>query len=328
MKIFVIGLGSMGRRRVRLLQKIDPQVQITGIDSNCQRRVDAGNTYAITTAANIEDALKDSKADAAIISTSPLQHAQLIKTCLKANLHVFAELNLTSDMYDENICLAKSKGKILFLSSTFLYRDEISYIRRRVASHKKTLNYSYHIGQYLPDWHPWESYKNYFVSDRRTNACREIFAIEIPWLRKTFGEIKSFNVVRQKHTSLEIDYPDTYHLILSHDSGTIGTLNVDVVSRKAVRNLEVYGEDLYISWDGSPTGLCEYDIDNKQNKKVELYHDIDTLEGYSSFVIENAYQNELKCFIDQINGSGKAEYTFEDDLITLRLIDRFEGIEQ
>ena len=35
------------------------------------------------------------------------------------------------------------------------------------------------LGQYLPDWHPWESYKSFFVSNKKTNGCRELFAIEL-----------------------------------------------------------------------------------------------------------------------------------------------------
>lgn len=324
MKILVIGLGSMGRRRIRLLQKIDPKMEIIGIDSNSQRREDAEKAFAISTADSIDTALAKSAADAAVISTSPLQHAHLIKDCLTAGLHVFTELNLVSDLYSENLALARSKGKVLFLSSTFLYRDEIRYIRERVNSCARPLNYSYHIGQYLPDWHPWESYKNYFVADSRSNACREIFAIEMPWLRKTFGEIASFRVTAGKSSTLDINYPDTYHIILRHDSGAVGSLNVDVVTRKAVRNLEIYGEELYLSWNGSPLGLSEYDFEKKCDRQIELYQDIDTLDGYSSFVVENAYQNELRCFLDEIAGRSKAKYTFEDDLVTLDLIDKFE----
>ena len=46
----------------------------------------------------------------------------------------------------------------------------------------RPVNYIYHIGQYLPDWHPWENYKNFFVGDKRTGGVREIFGIDLPWL--------------------------------------------------------------------------------------------------------------------------------------------------
>lgn len=325
MKIVVIGLGSMGRRRIRLLRKINSGIEIAGVDSNTARCTAAEEEFHIRTSHDLNSILQGRQIDAAVISTSPQYHAKLIQQCLNENLHVFTELNLLPDLYATNVELAKRNGKTLFLSSTFLYREEIKYLRSQILKNNQKLNYSYHVGQYLPDWHPWENYKNYFVGESRTNACREIFAIELPWLRKTFGDITSFEVVRRKSTLLDIDYFDTYHLILTHTSGTVGSLLVDVVSRKAVRNLEVYGENLYVSWDGSPLGLKEYDFNNKCEKNITLYKDIDKLQEYSGFVIENAYQSELQCFLDEICGQCRAEYSFDDDLITLKLIDEIEG---
>ena len=37
MKVIVIGLGSMGKRRIRLLKKISADIEIIGVDSNMER---------------------------------------------------------------------------------------------------------------------------------------------------------------------------------------------------------------------------------------------------------------------------------------------------
>ena len=37
MKILVAGLGSMGKRRIRLLKKIDFSIQIIGVDKSADR---------------------------------------------------------------------------------------------------------------------------------------------------------------------------------------------------------------------------------------------------------------------------------------------------
>ena len=326
--IVVIGLGSMGKRRIRLLRNIDKNIVIYGVDSNAERCQQTFDEYHIKTYPNLKKAINESeqRPEAAVISTSPLSHAAIIEECLDENLHVFTELNLVSDRYEENMRKAKGKGKILFLSSTFLYREEIQYIQKQVKKCKSPVNYTYHIGQYLPDWHPWESYKKFFVGDRRTNGCREIFAIELPWLQKTFGEIISYQVIKGKCTNLDIDYPDTYHLLLQHEGGSMGALQVDVVSRKAVRNLEVYSEDMYLTWNGSPIGLRFYDFEKKEERDVLLYQEIQHMEGYSSFIIENAYQNELQAFMKEISGQNASRYGFEDDMITLQLIDKIEGL--
>lgn len=325
MKILVIGLGSMGRRRVRLLKQIDASFEIIGIDNNSDRRLQAENEFKVKTCDDLAMALCNMQPECAVISTSPLSHASIIATCLKHGCHVFTEPNLVSDQYDENLLLAKKQKKILFLSSTFLYRDEIKYIAEKVANTDGLLNYNYHVGQYLPDWHPWESIQNYFVGDKRTNGCRELFAIELPWIIKTFGEIKSYKVVSDRNTQLPIEYNDNYMLLVEHDTGHKGVFCVDVVSRRAVRNLEVYGENLYMTWDGTPAGLKEYDYENRAERDINLYQAIDKQEGYASFVIENAYKNELETFIRVVNGTGHAEYTFEDDKKVLSLIDEIEA---
>ena len=328
MKILVIGLGSMGRRRVRLLQILNQDMQIIGVDSDAERMKQVQEEFGIEVRSSLEDALLEPNVECAVISTSPLSHASIIQKCLQAGIHVFTELNLVSDMYSENIHLAEEKNLVLFLSSTFLYRDEIKYIMEKVSHAGSALNYSYHVGQYLPSWHPWEMYRNFFVGDKRTNGCREIFAIELPWLVKTFGKIKSFHVMKSKNTSLDIDYEDNYILLLEHNSGNKGMLAVDVISRKAVRNLEIFGEDLYLSWNGTPEGIQNYDYENGTMQKINLYSKVDKLEGYSDFVIENAYKNELVSFFEAINekDSKKIKYTFQDDMEILKVIDDIEGI--
>lgn len=325
MNIVVVGLGSMGRRRIRLLKKISGDFNIIGIDGKIERRQQAEDELAISTMDNLEEALQIIKPDCAIVSTSPLSHAAIIETCLSANCNVFTELNLITDKYESNMELARKKDKILFLSSTFLYRKEIQYLENKVTETNGVLNYCYHVGQYLPDWHPWEGITEYFVGDKRTNGCRELFAIELPWLVRVFGEIKSYEVITSKNTDLPIQYNDNYLLLIEHVNGNKGMLAVDVVTRKAVRNLEVYGENLYLTWDGSPSGLKIYDVVNKKDEFVDLYENVDKQDGYASFVIENAYQNELEVFLDVVNGKGKAKYTFEDDLNILNLINEIEG---
>lgn len=321
MKFVVIGCGSMGKRRIRLLKKISSDFQIVAVDSNKERQNKVKDEFSIQTFDSLEKVFEEFAPDCAVISTSPLSHAALIEECLINGCHVFTELNLIADKYKNNIELAKKKNKVLFMSSTFLYRDEICYIQNRLQDSCSSVNYTYHVGQYLPDWHPWENYKDFFVGDKRTNGCRELFAIELPWLVKTFGEIDSFNVMHSKKSSLQIDYDDNFVLMLTHKNGNNGLIACDVISRKPARNLEVFGENIYLKWDGSPDGLYSYDFINKKDCMISLYDEVDREHNYASFVIENAYQTELECFIAECNGLNKAKYTFEDDLKILSLID-------
>lgn len=325
MEVLVVGLGSMGKRRIRLLMRFEEVTRIVGIDDREDRREETRQNLGCDVFASIEDALEVRPGiECAFICTSPLSHGALISTALKKRLHIFTELNLVADGYEENIRMAKEADRVLFLSSTFFYREEIQYIRQHINLSAK-LNYVYHIGQYLPDWHPWESYKDFFVNDERTNGCREIMAIELPWLVGTFGDVKALNVVSDNISGLHIPYRDNYMIQLEHENGHKGTLIVDIVSPKAVRSLEIYGENQYFAWNGSPAGLECFDPETKLVHKVTLREDAEQIEGYSAFVVENAYQNEIRGFLDAVCCRVAPLYDFEKDLKILRLIDRIEA---
>lgn len=324
MKVMIIGLGSMGKRRIRLLRRLDKDMQIIGVDSKQDRREEAKKTLKIETYGDIGE-VTEKKIDCAFVCTAPLSHGEIIWECLQKGMHVFTEINLVPERYEENVRLAKEKECVLFLSSTFLYRDEIKYIEEEVKNSDSLLTYSYHIGQYLPDWHPWEKYTDFFIGDMRTNGCREIMAIELPWIYKVFGNIADIHVRKNKKTTLNIDYNDSYLLSIEHENGIQGVMLVDVVSRKAVRNFEVFGEDLYLAWDGTANGVKKYDVQNHKLDSVNLYKEIDSQDNYAEFIVENAYMNEINAFFDEIRTGKRPEYGIEEDRQILAMIDEIEG---
>lgn len=325
MNVVVIGLGSMGKRRIRLLKE-HQDIDIYGIDSNQERCNEVAEKFGAKCFGSIADAVKNEKINCAFVCTSPLSHSAIINECLKNNLHIFTEINLVSDGYDENIKLAKEKNLVLFLSSTFLYRKETQMIIDKVKDRNSKLNYIYHVGQYLPDWHPWESYNNYFIGNPKTNGCREIMAIDMPWLITAFGKIKNVSAVKSKNTNLNISYNDNYLITIEHETGAKGVFAVDVVTRKPIRHIDVYGEDIQISWNGTPDSLIEYDIQDKTSKQIAIDNASEHVEGYAAFVTENPYREEINAFLSQINNAdNKPEWDFLKDAELLKIIDKIEA---
>lgn len=325
MKIVVIGLGSMGKRRIRLLSE-KKDIELFGIDSQESRCAEVKEKFGLKCYASIAQAVNAEHPDAAVISTSPLSHAVIIKECLQNNLHVFTELNLVPDGYEENIALAQVKGKVLFLSSTFLYRKELQSIIAHSRNADCPLNYIYHVGQYLPDWHPWESYNNYFIGNPRTNGCRELMAIELPWIVTAFGPIKSVSAVKSKNTQLNINYCDNYLITIEHEKGNKGVLAVDVVTRKSIRHIDVFGETLQLSWSGTADSLLEYNFETKEMQIIQLEDASEHVEGYAAFITENPYREELNTFLAQItNPELVPAWTFEKDFELLKIIDQIEA---
>ena len=323
MKLLIVGLGSMGKRRARLAKGMDASIQIYGVDTTESRRAEA-EQLGIGAYESIAKALQAQSFDAALVCTAPITHAAIIGELLDAGLPVFTELNLVDDGYDENMQKAKQKGVPLFLSSTMLYRGETQYIKQQVQQFAKPVTYIYHIGQYLPDWHPWENYKNFFVGDKRTGGVREIFGIDLPWLLDTFGPVVSVQVQKDKISELEIDYPDSYFVTLRHANGTKGFLAADVVSPKAVRNFECFGEGLHLFWEGNPKSLYQFDAQSGEKRPVNTYGQVEHDARYSDNIVENAYVDELANFFAVLAGKEQPRYSFEKDKETIRLIETIE----
>ena len=325
MKALIVGLGSMGKRRIRLLKGIDPSIEIIGVDTWDERRSQV-EEMGHKTFTSIADAAAE-KPDVAFVCTAPLSHYAILKELLTYKINSFTELNLVKDGYEELMELAKANDTVLFLSSTMLYRGEINFILDEIKKYEKPVSYIYHIGQYLPDWHPWESYKNFFVGNKRTNGCREIFGIEMPWLIEAFGKVTDVYSVSNKVTDLDIDFDDRYFVTLTHESGARGVLSVDVVCPKAVRNLEVYGEGLHLFWEGNPKALWKFNNDTKEKEFINTYVTFEHDSRYSDNIVENAYVDEMQNFLNVVKGTEQPKYSFEKDLYTISVMDKIEGIE-
>ncbi len=325
MKALIIGYGSMGRRRIRLLKKIYEDCEILCVDNNPERQkqILADGYRCIS---NLSEAITENP-EIAFVCTSPGKHAVIINELIDNKINVFTELNLVSDSYEEIIKKANENNIVVFMSSTMLYNKQIIAIDDELKKTNKPVTYIYHVGQYLPDWHPWESYKDFFIGKKETNGVREIYAIQLPWIINTFGEIEKINTSAQKCTDLEIDFQDSIVASFIHRNGNIGVFVADTVSRKASVSLEVIGEDVHLFWGGKPDSLKKYDFERKELVNIETYKTTTHKEGYADNIIEDQYLDEIKDFIGAVKRESIPKYSLEKDKYTLSIIDKIEGKE-
>ena len=157
-----------------------------------------------------------------------------------------------------------------------------------------------------------------------TNGCREIFAIELPWLVDTFGDIKAVHSIHRKVSELEIDYDDSYQVLIEHTSGVMGNLSVDIVTPKAGRDLEIWSEGFHIGWKGTPDTLTRFSNATKETENVSLYTQVERKEGYNQFIVENAYYDELVNFIHSVEQKEQPRHSFEKDAKILAWINEIE----
>lgn len=325
MKIIVLGLGSMGRRRLRLLSRFFPNVLVGAVDSRADRRAAIAKQFGCPVFESFDEALKQFLPSAVIICTSPDAHAAFLIDALRRGIHTFSELDLLDDGYNEIMPYEERQSPVAFLSSTPLFRSENRWI---MENHKRVGGrcfYNYHVGQYLPDWHPWERYDEFFVGSPRTNAIREILCIELPWLTESFGDVVGFKCHWSKTSSLNLPYPDTCQILLSHSDGTTGTFIADCVSRSAIRSLRITGEKGTIIWEGNPQSLCILPISGEPFYPLAGEQELERQTGYADFVSETPYLEELRHFFSLIQDQAPdSVYCYARHHKILRLVDDLE----
>lgn len=333
MRFLVIGLGSMGKRRVRNLIALGHKDNIAGFDLREDRRIEA-KKYEIDIFDDFEKAMHEFKPDAFLISTPPNLHMYYAYIAEQNDIHCFIEASVVdAEKILELSNRIKNKKILMAPSCTMRYYPMPTKIKELINNRiiGKVLNYNYQTGQYLPDWHPWEKIEDFYVSNPDTGGCREIVPFELTWLNDIFGDPKPLACVRKKLTDMNADIDDIYHCILEYPNNIIGNLTVEVVSRpKATREIRILGTEGEIVYSADGNELRYINLQMNEWERIKF--DTGTVEsGYIN--PEEPYINEVKAYIDAIekilNGENSTyPNTLEDDYKILQTLYKLEEISE
>lgn len=323
MKALVIGLGSMGKRRVRCLRH-HGVATIVGHDTRADRRAGAAAEYGIEVRETLSAA--DLQAfDLVVVSTPPDQHHTAIAWSIAAGKPCFVEASVIREPLPALAAQARDKGVLVAPSCTLRFHAAIAEITRLVRSGRygKACNFSYHCGQYLPDWHPWEKVTDYYVSNPLTGGAREIVPFELTWLVDAFGWPQAVQGLRTRTTDVGAPIDDTYAALLRFD-GCVGTLVVDVVARQAVRKLTLNLERASVAWDWDSGVVRVWEAD--AGRTVELQPPRSAAHaGYHQNIGEAMYIEEIDSFLAAAAGRAPYPHTLEDDIRVLSLLEAIEA---
>ncbi len=322
MRFLIVGLGSMGKRRIRNLQSLKV-AEVLGFDPRPDRGGEAAERYGVRTFTKFDDALKTNP-DALIISTPPDLHLEYARIALQGGKHCFMEASVLSDGLDEVIALSAKQKRVAAPSCTMRFHPSVRVIKELVEHDTvgTPLSFTYHSGQYLPDWHPWEDYRSYYVAKRATGACREIVPFELVWLTWVLGDVETVSCFRGKLSTLDADIDDTYQLLLRFKRGILGHMLVDVVSRVPYRTYRLLGEQGVIDWVWSEKKVRVFTADSRT--WTEYPEPAGIVErGY--LAAEDMYIEEMKQFVEAVEGVRDYPYTLAEDK---RVLDLLRAAEQ
>lgn len=323
-KFLVVGLGSMGKRRIRCLNALGVlSNDIYGMDKRMDRCKEAEEKYGIKIIYN-ENEIDFGEIYAVIVSLPPDRHFEGAKIALQHHKPVFVEASV---VWDDVIKIKEGNKSKVFVapSCTMTFHPAIKEIKHMIGSgqYGKVCNFSYHSGQYLPDWHPWENVNDFYVGNRLTGGAREIVPFELTWITDVFGYPKDIKGYFRKTTDIGCNIEDSY--VCSLDYGDmVGSVLVDVVGRNALRNLVINFEYAQVQWRCDAENLEVYEVQTGKWKSIEM-PDLIHEKGYDKSINENMYIDEINAFIKGISETSHYPNTIEKDIKVLELLTRMEN---
>lgn len=250
MKSLVIGLGSIGSRHVKNLYKLG----IKDISVLRARNLPSPTKikFDINYFSNFEDALM-TKPEIIVIANPTSLHLEFLIKSLDAGCHIYVEKPISHNLDNiETLLLKSTKNSIVQVGCQLRCHPHLLKIKKMITNGElgKIISVVADVGEYLPEWHPWEDYRNSYAARRDQGGGVILTMIhEIDYLYWLFGPLVVEHSMGGSFTPLELDVEDTALISMTSSSGIPIHLRMDYWRQPASRKLNIVAEKGEIFWD-------------------------------------------------------------------------------
>jgi predicted dehydrogenase len=354
MRVLAIGAGSMGRRRLRDTVASNPGGAIL-FEPDADRCREVAQQFGIVGYTNLDQAL-ETDPDAISVSTPPALHDRYVKMAMELGLHVFSELPFAYDLevMESVVRRGADYPGVIGVSHTIRYYPPFRIIRellraRRIGSN---LYLEYSLGNYLPDWHPYEDYRKFYASDSELGGSGfDMLVHELSPIQWWLGAITAVQARFSKVSNLEIAGPDLHDVWLWFENGCRGYFHHDLVEQGTQgRHIRIVGSEGTIEWHQNETEIRLYAKTEKSQIRIPFSAAPDWQEALEAsremaeiltrtkaesgqiagprkevgYSYESNYLREMRHFLDA--ALGKAPFTMADANEELQTVRTFHSI--
>src|ERR1044071_7682623 len=251
-RVLVIGCGSIGQRHIGNLHELGMR-SICGFDPVEDRSRQIKSKFAIETAESLEAAWAY-EPEVVLITVPTALHVPLALEAASRRCHLFIEKPLSSSRagIDRLQRAVKQSELITLVGCNLRFHPGLMTVKQLMddGAVGHVIAARVEVGQYLPDWHPWEDYRESYSARRELGGGVILDAIhEIDYIRWLNGEVAAATCFAGKLSRLEIDTEDTAAILLRFANGAVGEVHVDYVQRAYSRSCQIIGEEGTLYWD-------------------------------------------------------------------------------
>jgi predicted dehydrogenase len=292
-KILVCGAGSIGQRHIQNLKSLN--VDVSAWRSRRDLVEELSQQYRIVVNSSIDKAL--SRVDGVVVATSTSEHIKIALKAAKLGKAIFIEKPVSSSLDELKPLLKEVTDKNLIIEIGFQLRAHPNLIKliEIIKQDKFGPLYTYRavVGQRLDTWRPGTDYRNSYSASKDQGGGALLDLIHeidlIHWLTGSIGKVFA-NMTNA--SDLEMSAEDLVNLILVNKNGSVGQIQLDMLSPVYRRELELVFRDAIFYWN-DVTGILEKRMSSKSlviDKTPKIFNR------------NTLFLTHMKHFIRRING--------------------------
>lgn len=324
MKFLIAGLGSIGRRHFRNLIALGEQDIVLLRSHKATLLDDELAGYPVET--DIHAALQKHKPEAVIVANPTALHLEVAIPAAEAGCHILLEKPVSDSLERLDVLqqAAQRSGSRILVGFQFRYHPTLNKARGLVQAGAlgQVLTVHAHWGEYLPQWHPWEDYRQSYAAraDLGGGVIRTL-THPLDYLRYLIGEVAALWSFNGHISALELDVEDAAEIGLRFSNGAIGGLHLNYFQRPPVHRLEITGTNGTLRWDNAD-GILQF---SRAPAPFGSFSDnppapvIQTFAPPAGFERNQLFVAQTRHFIETARGESEPVCTLEDGIMALRL---------
>ncbi len=324
MKFLIAGLGSIGRRHFRNLIALGEKDIILLRSHRATLPDDELAGYPVET--DLAEALKKHKPEAVIVANPTSLHLDVAIPAAEAGCHILLEKPVSNslDRLDVLQKAAEKSGSRILVGFQFRYHPTLNKARELIQASAlgKVLTVHAHWGEYLPQWHPWEDYRQGYAA-RADLGGGVIVTLTHPldYLRFLLGEVESLWSFNGHLSPLEMDVEDAAEIGLRFVSGAVGGVHLNYFQRPPVHRLEIVGTGGTLRWDNADGVLHHFKMPAtfgtfSEEPPAPVVEAVAPPEGFER---NQLFLAQTRHFVETAAGESEPRCTLADGARALRL---------
>jgi glutamate-1-semialdehyde 2,1-aminomutase/spore coat polysaccharide biosynthesis protein SpsF len=254
-RALVVGCGSIGRRHARNLKSLGV-LQLGFCDTSPEALKQCREELNGEVFGDYGEALQKFRPDMVLICTPPVYHVEEALAALRAHAHVFIEKPLSheSSGIQSLITEGRRSDRNVQIGYNMRFHPGMQILKELIDSGKigRVLWLTAEAGQYLPDWRPWQNYRESYSARHELGGGIILDGSHeldyTCWLLGRPAEV----ICRAEHlSSLDVDVEDSAWIYLTFSERRRAEVHLDFVQRAYTRTCKVVGETGTALWDFS-----------------------------------------------------------------------------